>query len=955
MIAWSFEGMMHNLEVNRRDAKGSTSPWDLAPDPEDARRWRDRLAAVGLDESSLDADAVEVLWLAAAHAPYLALLAVRDAGRLVAAAHDPYLRRPKPKARMAAELREALDGVADADDLARRLRAWRAREYIRLGARECGLGRADEVGRELSHLADVALDAAVAFHDAELERAHGEPRFTADDGTVRRAALVVFGMGKLGGQELNFSSDVDLIYAYSSDNGAAGPLSLHEYFDKLARRVTQTIGAVTEDDIVFRVDLRLRPEGSRGPLVNSLPSMERYYEAWGRPWERQAWLKARPAAGSLALGAETLALLEPFIYPRSLSSDVIADVNELNRKIKAELAPGTLATGLDVKLGVGGIREIEFFVQALQLVHAGKNRWLRARSTRRALDRLLFAGLVAEREQRTLAEAYELLRQIEHRLQLESGRQTHRLPADSRALGVLARRLGFADAGELAVRIERTTAGVAAIFATLGADRPPRREVAALLEPGGDPDAAGFHDPAAATHLDLLRRRLPTGGVAAARVAPALLEELSASPDPDLALRMAVDFVARAGPGVWRLLEDNPALLRLLASLFGTSAFLAKGFTQHPELLDALLLVGRAGPRRKRAEIERAIDLGGAHPEGEEAVWNAMRRVQREEVLRIGLADVAGDLTTDEIFAELSMLADVCVARTFALVAAAVARRGPVPPMAVIGLGKLGAGELGYASDLDLVFIYEGGAEDRGEHEAATKVAQRLVTALGAMLEEGRLYEVDTRLRPSGRKGTLVSSLEAWRTYHRSSAQLWERQALIKCRAVAGDRALGAAVEVQAEAFVYAEDPPAPAVAAAIRTMRARIEKEIARGPDLKAGRGGLLDVEFAAQYLQLAHGARIPGLRVRATRPALAAARAAGVIDEPTHAALDGGYRFLRTIENRLRIVHDRPIHAYPRDPVELDKLARRTGYRSAGALDRAYLAWTRDVRSAYERLLGP
>src|SRR5262249_18728322 len=290
--------------------------------------------------------------------------------------------------------------------------------------------------------------------------------------------------------------------------GAAGALSLHEYFDKLARRVTQTIGAVSEDDIVFRVDLRLRPEGSRGPLVNSLPSMERYYEAWGRPWERQAWLKARPSAGSQALGAETLALLEPFIYPRSQSTDVIADVNELNRKIKAELAPGTLATGLDVKLGVGGIREIEFSRQALQLVHAGKEPSLRVPSQRRALDRLLVAGLVAEREQRTLAEAYELLRQVEHRLQLESGRQTHRLPSDPRALGVLARRLGFADAGELAARLERTTGGVAAIFATLGADRPLRREVVALLE-GGDPAAAGFRDPHAPTHIHLLPPPLP--------------------------------------------------------------------------------------------------------------------------------------------------------------------------------------------------------------------------------------------------------------------------------------------------------------------------------------------------------------------------------------------------------------------------------------------------------------
>src|SRR5215470_4577183 len=285
----------------------SSSVWNLAPDPDDAVRWRDRLAAVGLGEAA--GDVAEVAWIAAALAPYLAMLAVRDAGRLRAAAADPYLRREKPKAKTAAELAELLAGTADARDLAARLRAFRAREYIRLGARECGLGRPEEVGRELSNLADVVLDAALAFHDGELVSLHGEPRFTADDGTVRRAELVVFGMGKLGGEELNFSSDVDLIYVYDSDAGAAGSLTLHQYFTQLARRVGQALSEVTEDGAVFRVDLRLRPEGKTGPLVNSLPSLERYYESFGRPWERQAWLKARPSAGSQRLGAEVLAVL----------------------------------------------------------------------------------------------------------------------------------------------------------------------------------------------------------------------------------------------------------------------------------------------------------------------------------------------------------------------------------------------------------------------------------------------------------------------------------------------------------------------------------------------------------------------------------------------------------------------------------------------------------------------
>jgi [glutamine synthetase] adenylyltransferase / [glutamine synthetase]-adenylyl-L-tyrosine phosphorylase len=1044
----------------------------LAPDPDDARRRLDHLRTSGLetaDLATLGPDAVEVLWIACAQAPYLATLAARDPRRLLDAAGDPFLRREKPKARLAAELAAALEGVAAGDDLARRLRAFRAREFVRLGARECGLGDPNQVGRELANLADVVLAAAVEFHDAELARAHGVPTWTGEDGTRRRAGLVVLGMGKLGGQELNFASDIDVIYAYPSDNGAAGELTLHAYFERLARGVTRTLDEVTEDDVVFRVDLRLRPEGTRGALVNSLPSLERYYETWGRPWERQAWLKARPAAGDLAFGDEVLRTLGPFVYPRSVSPQVIKDVAELNRRIKLELAPGRLETGFDVKTGAGGIREIEFFVQALQLVHAGKNPALRERGTREALDRLLFAGLVAERERRALSDAYELLRQIEHRLQLESGRQTQRIPTDAHRIDVLARRLGFAGAGELQVTLEMRTQAVAAIFATLVEEekRPLRAEIARLLDwtrrgspaaawagghiprrsdtfpavvldptsqaaeaapasgsagapaAGGaasspapavapsaapasplqapavphaapaptrvagtpaEPDTAidqalmdlGFRDPgSAAFHLDLLRRKpaSPFGPAAtgpAARIAPLLLEEIAASPDPDQALRFFVDFVGMAtGPidGLWQLLETNPPLLRLLASLFGTSAFLAKSFLTHPELLDTLLLAGRGGPRRRRGEVEAAVRerLGGegrdARIADPDAAGNALRRVKNEELLRIGLADIAGELPIDAVFEQLSDLADVCTAATFALVVKGVAARGPVPRMAVLALGKLGAREMGYASDLDLVFVYDD-PEWMELTDAATRVAQRLVNALGAHLEEGRLYEVDTRLRPSGQKGTLVSSLAAWRAYHRTEARLWERQALIRCRAVAGDLELGRTVEAEAARFVYSA-PLEPRVAAdAIARMRERMERELTREAagwtDIKAGRGGIVDVEFAVQYLQLVHGARVPALQVRGTLAALDAARAAGVIDETVHGTFAQGYRFLRLVENRLRIVHDRPIHEYPRDRGELDMLARRAGFPSAGALDRAYLAWTHDIRATYERLLA-
>src|SRR5690606_27705768 len=309
-------------------------------------------------------------------------------------AGDPYLRREKPGWLMARELAERLAGADDDAAVAAALRRYRADEMVRLGARELGLGNPSEVGAELAHLADACLDAAIAHHWAQLVARHGEPRYQADDVSERPAELVVIGMGKLGGEELNFASDIDLIYVYTSDAGSAGALSLHEFMSKLCERVTACLSEVTDEDTVFRVDLRLRPEGSRGAIANSLPSLERYYEAWGRPWERQAWLKARPCAGSMELGAEVMATLAPFVYPRHTSPTVVADVHELNRRIKAELDSRGIESGFDVKNGRGGIREIEFFAQALQLIHGGQRPSLRTRSTLGALDQLLYAGLL---------------------------------------------------------------------------------------------------------------------------------------------------------------------------------------------------------------------------------------------------------------------------------------------------------------------------------------------------------------------------------------------------------------------------------------------------------------------------------------------------------------------------------------------------------------------------------
>jgi glutamate-ammonia-ligase adenylyltransferase len=979
-----------------------------APDPADALRRFDRVAQAlagvraGAGAQPLTADETRVLTVACQRAPYLATLLCRDGRRLGRVAADPYLAREKPRSAFAAEVGRAVAKVApdDAAALALALRRYRADEMVRLGVREFRPGAEPEVGRELACLAEVCFDVAVAFHDRRLRAQVGPPRWLDPRGGERDAELAVIGMGKLGGQELNFCSDVDVLYVYSADEGSAGRLSLHEYFCDLARHVTATLGEVSEEDVVFRVDLRLRPEGGRGPIANSLASLERYYETWGRPWERQAWLKARPCAGSAELGALVVRTLAPFVFPRHVSVSVIADVADLNRRIKAELDASAIDRGFDVKNGVGGIREIEFFVQALQMIHAAHRSVLRVRPTRAALEQLLFGGLVTAREQEALAGAYGFLRHVEHVLQLEEGRQTQRLPTDSGPLARLARRLGLADADAFTAALGAHTAEVARLFATLGQEEAAvPAELTALLAGDLEPEATraalgalGFRDgERAAYELERARRKATspfakaaTG--AAARIAPELLRDLAASPDPDQALGFLADLVARpgAGVGVWRLFDDNRELMRLIASLMGTSPYLARAFVDHPELTDTLVQVGHARPRTTRDELHELVAdrWAGLAADDEEVHWNQLAELKQAQWLRIGMADIAGELSADAVGQELSHLADVCLERTYELAWRALAARHGIPRdaatgapvgMAVLGLGKLGGQELGYASDLDIIFVHGGGDGETdgvtdGAHAIAnvtfmSRLAQRLVGAMHALHPAGRLYDTDTRLRPEGQKGLLVSSLGAWRRYHAGAARLWERQALIKLRPVAGDAALGAEVAAAAAAYVYGSAPgvdgreTAAELALAILAMRQKIERELGGGRhalDCKVGPGGLVDIEFAAQYLQLCHGSSQPALRVAATLPTLAAIKELGLAEAHDCDRLSEGYRFLRTLEHRIRLVHDRSEHRLPTDAVELDKLARRVGHPGGSALEQSFRQVTRSVRGAYERILG-
>ncbi|HEX7841079.1 MAG TPA: hypothetical protein VF469_26560, partial [Kofleriaceae bacterium] len=442
-------------------------------------------------------------------------------------------------------------------------------------------------------------------------------------------------------------------------------------------------------------------------------------------------------------------------------------------------------------------------------------------------------------------------------------------------------------------------------------------------------------------------------------------------------LRTFGDVIARRGAAwsIWRLLDENPALIRLLGSIFGASAYLARTLVDSPELIDLLTELGQTPPSRSVAQVaaDLAARVAAVDPADPEQLWSAIAEVKNGHVLRVGLADFAGALDPLEVCAELTAIAEACLERALAIVCGQLAGRHGRPPgdarLAVLGLGKLGGRELGYAADLDVVFVYTG---DDGESDGAmplaavewfSRCAQRLLGALRQRTPRGRLYEIDTRLRPSGSQGLLVTSLAGWRRYHAEDARLWERQALTKLRAVAGDRALGAQIEALAADTVYGQPPEATggarAIADAIRHMRDRIERELGGGParqrgDLKVGPGGIVDIEFAAQYLQLVHGHAHPALRTTATFAVLEAAAAAGIAPARDLELLAQGYRFLRKIEHRLRVVHDQPIHRLPEARDELDKLARRSGFPDGSVLLEHVERWQHDIRSAYLRLLG-
>ncbi|HEY6531293.1 MAG TPA: bifunctional [glutamine synthetase] adenylyltransferase/[glutamine synthetase]-adenylyl-L-tyrosine phosphorylase, partial [Acidimicrobiales bacterium] len=805
--------------------------------------------------------------------------------------------------------------------------------FLRIAARDLtGLDDLEQVGADLAALGNQVLESACSLAAAGVN---------GDSEGESNVRLAVIGMGKLGGSELNYSSDIDVLFV------GDGPRDLLE---RRARAVMEIARQC------FRVDANLRPEGRDGPLVRSLDSYEAYWDKWAEPWEFQALLKARPAAGDPSLGQRWLDAAQRWLWSHPFDADDLRSLRAMKARAEAEVARKGL-TGRELKRGQGGIRDIEFTVQLLQLVHGHLDPELRGPTTLTTLEEMTAAGYVDPDDAIELAEAYRLLRTVEHRLQLVDEQQVHTLPSEVASLDHLARVMGLRDAPEgtaaeqLVKELRRRQATVRGIhervyfrplleaFATThteDASLSPEAAAARL-------SAFGFLD-ARRTQAAVkeLTRGLNRSSRLMQQLLPLLLDWLSQSPDPDLGLLVLRNLLSGStGTRTWtETFRDSPDSARALCCIAGTSRLLGDILTHNPDLIARLPHPERLATRDRAGLVSsgtKAVQLR----EGRSERQLSLRRWHQRNLLGIAARDVLGHATVRQVGIDLTVLAD-------ATLETALASLEPTIPFAVIGMGRLGGAELAYASDLDVVFVHD------GTGAAASEEAKRLATALmrlvGGSTPADQVYDIDADLRPEGKNGPLSRSLNAFEVYWRDHALTWERQAMTRARIVAGDRDVGNRLLDTIEPYVWDNGLSAEEIRE-IRRMKARIESEripMGEDPDfhLKLGRGSLSDVEFTVQLLQLQYGVKATG-----TLDALRALTESDVLAVDDATVLAKAYAFCERVRNRWYLVNSAPGDSLPAQPESLLWLSRALDTQPP-ALREDYRRVTRRSRKVVERI---
>jgi len=833
--------------------------------------------------------------------------------------------------------------LADDEVVKTALRRLRQRAMAHITLRDlCGLAPLEEVVESMTLLADVTTNFALDHYHRQLAATYGEPLDRA--GWPQR--LLIIGMGKLGGRELNVSSDVDYIFIYPEEGETEGPKSIdnYDFFTRLGKRVIQALGDLTADGQVFRVDMRLRPNGDSGPLVCSLDALENYFITQGREWERYAWIKARvmnagPNAHGQAIGDWMEALRKisrPFVFRKYLDFGAINAMRDLHAQIRREVARKEMVG--HVKLGPGGIREIEFIAQVFQLIRGGRDPALQIRPTLSVLRLLVDRKLLPAESEAELRQAYIFLRRLEHRLQYVDDKQTHMLPEEPEAQAVIARSMDFADWPALMAVLDSHRQKVSRHFEEVFSDPEAGEHPLTGLWLGQlDEETAietfgnlGFRHPKEAiARLAELRaanryQQLPSANrLRFDAVAPRLIEAAGDTANPDVTLVRGLSFlenIARRGAYL-ALLQQYSMALRRVADMMCASSWGADYLNRHPLLLDELL-----DPRL----YEIATDWAGfrdslrrnlADNAGDtEREMDILREMHHGQVFRLLAQDLAGLQTIERLSDHLTELADTIVQETLPLVWSKIKNRHcPAPKFAVIGYGKMGGKELGYASDLDLVYLYDD--EDQDAQENYARLGQRLNTWLSSQTSAGILFETDLRLRPNGNSGLLAVSVEAFRDYQLTKAWVWEHQALTRARFCAGDPAVGSRFEaIRSEILRQQRDRDKlreEVVAMRQKMIDAHASKSESEF-DLKHDPGGIVDVEFIVQYLVLGHAHRHPELTGNLGNIALLRiAGDLGLIDRQQAEAAGNAYREYRRLQHAKRLSAT-PKARIPREQVE-------------------------------------
>lgn len=916
---------------------------NFPPDPKNA----ENTVALFIEQhKKLSKTHKEILYILSSYSRFLGKEIIRQPSTLSFISKSNFKKTQKPLTTFIEETSNIESKNKDNESFLSELRKYKYREFSRLLYKDILYSNEfSETMGELSDLASSIVQTVLNRYCKIYPEAKNN--------------LVIIAMGKLGGRELNLSSDIDLIYLFKDTQD-------FEQIFKCTENLTTSLSSRTSDGFLYRVDLGLRPGGGKSTIAVSIEGALEHYFYWGDTWERAALIKARPIAGNIKLGRKFISDMQSFVYKRNLDYSSVEDLKNMKSKLDG------LHKINDVKLGKGGIREIEFFIHAFQLIYGGKFKQLREQNTLKTLSILRNTNLITDNIKDTLESSYIFLRRTEHFIQIADEIQTHRIPDKPEEKEKLAKRLKLKNKMELNLRLNDITDNISKIYNNLFFE-PTQQiervgkefwELADFLTEGHIDEEhvterlkeLGFNNPRSALDIIDVLINPRKGGLTqkgrtlSNRVVPALLRNVISSPNPDTSLRNVERFISSVGSksSLYSVLSENPEICNILSKLFSTSRYLSNFLIKHPEYLDYLTLKGVWKEYNSSNEMIHDLIESVENEDDIEYKLDALRRFKHAETLKLCLRDLNEEVDSSYAGNYISMIAEAELNAGFKLAVNELKRGGKtLDQMAIIGMGKLGGKEMGYNSDIDIIFVYKG-----KNHEYYSKLGQKLISILSIPTGEGFVFKIDMGLRPSGHSGALVSSLESFKSYHEQSAMLWERQALIKARVITGDKTLGKTVMKTIEDFVYKKSLSENFINE-ISHLRNRMENELAKETaqkfNIKTGKGGLVDIDFIVQSLQLKYGNEKKNLRKTNTLQAIEALFSENVINKETYNILSSGFNFLKKLENSIRLLNDKSTsEIYDND---FERLTELTMNKSSNNLKSDYLLHTKNIRELYNQ----